>query len=98
MVLRSSGPLQTAYVTTSGIARHSLGIYDAARIYKTDDAGATWVPSTIIGGADLRVADMARFRSEIITVGGVNLVRASLRYVSTAAVQFFINNITLRSA
>ena len=37
-----AGPLQTAYVSASGRANHGAGVYDAARIYKSTDAGATW--------------------------------------------------------
>jgi photosystem II stability/assembly factor-like uncharacterized protein len=40
-----TGPLRTVYVTASGLADYAAGTYDAARIYKSIDAGATWTAS-----------------------------------------------------
>lgn len=65
------------------------------------DDGATWQASSAFNGfdtADARVADVARFRSEPIFAPGNGLVRISVRYVSTAAAQFYVNNIWLKAA
>jgi photosystem II stability/assembly factor-like uncharacterized protein len=41
----TSGPLRTLYIGGSGRANFSTGTYPAARIYKSTDAGASWVAS-----------------------------------------------------
>ena len=41
----SSGPLQTVYVTASGRPNPVSGVYAAARVYKSTDAGANWTAS-----------------------------------------------------
>ncbi|MBB5206588.1 WD40/YVTN/BNR-like repeat-containing protein [Chiayiivirga flava] len=43
----TAGPLQTAYVTASGRANHTSGVYEAARVYKSTNAGLTWAASDI---------------------------------------------------
>jgi photosystem II stability/assembly factor-like uncharacterized protein len=41
----TSGPLQTLYVTASGRPNSATGLYDAARVYKSINAGMSWTAS-----------------------------------------------------